>query len=356
MNTQLLSKEEINELIIKFLSGEINPDEKVILFNWVKQSDENKHYFVINRDIWMASAQITAAGKMETERALEKINQEIGYGNTSGVNSNRENIKIIQKTGSVFSRYLKIAALWILLFSLGAVVSRLIMKPSWSAGNTSDITIIAPMGSKALTFLPDGSKVWLNAGSKIVYSIEGQNNEREVILTGEAYFDVAKEIDRPFVVEAQGLLVRVYGTEFNVKAYPEERVVETTLVEGSISVTVKDKPSDIVTLNPNQQVSYFKATEDRGESLVVTRGIDPARYTLWINDKLQITGETLGSLAVMLERKYDVRIYFEVPQLKELRFTGYIEKETIEQVLEMIKISSSVDYRMEEREIWLRNK
>lgn len=345
MNSELLSKEEINGLILSFLSGEATPEENKRLLNWVNQSVENKNYFVRYRDTWQASSQLVPSDKSHTERALENLNRRLGISDNANV-----------KTISPFIRYFRVAALWILLFSLGIIASRLIFKTSGYSGQVSDISVMAPMGSKAITFLPDGSKVWLNAGSKIVYSIGGNKKEREVMLTGEAYFDVARDQKKPFIVEAEGLIVKVHGTQFNVKAYPEERSVETTLVEGSVSVNSKDNPSDIVTLKPNEQVLFFKATDDRRESLVVTRGIDSERFTLWINDRLQITGETLGSLAVMLERKYDVKIHFEIPALKELRFTGYIENETIEQVLEMIKISSSVDYRMKEREIWLKNK
>lgn len=345
MNTELLSKEEINVLIVSMLSGKSTPVENKLLLNWVKQSAENKTHFVRFRDAWQASSQFNSSDKSKTEKALEKINRSLDIHKNTPV-----------KTISPFIRYFKVAALWILLFSLGIIASRLIFNTSGYKGQVSDISVMAPMGSKAITFLPDGSKVWLNAGSKIVYSTGENRKVREVKLSGEAYFDVTKDQNKPFIVEAEGLIVMVHGTQFNVKAYPEERSVETTLVEGSVSVNSKDNPSDIVILKPNEQVLFFKATGDRGESLVVTRGIDPQRFTLWINDRLQITGETLGSLAVMLERKYDVKIHFEIPALKELRFTGYIENETIEQVLEMIKISSSVDYKMKEREIWLKNK
>ena len=93
--------------------------------------------------------------------------------------------------------------------------------------------------------------------------------------------------------------------------------------------------------------------QTRSENFLVTKGIDPSLYTLWINDRLQIKGETLEDLAVMLERKYNVTIHFDNNSLRDLRFTGIIENETIEQILELIKISSNVDYRIDGREIWL---
>jgi transmembrane sensor len=169
----------------------------------------------------------------------------------------------------------------------------------------------------------------------------------------EAFFNVSKDPDHPFTVNAGEMIIKAYGTQFNVKAYPEEKEVEATLVEGSVSVEIKDKPTNKTMLKPNDQAIYFKPTTERSENFLVTKGIDPSLYTLWINDRLQIKGETLEDLAVMLERKYDVTIHFDDNSLRDLRFTGIIENETIEQILELIKISSNVDYRIDGRKILL---
>jgi len=194
--------------------------------------------------------------------------------------------------------------------------------------------------------------VLLNAGSKIEYKIPDNKPAREVTIEGEAYFKVSKDPDHPFTVYAGMMVIKAYGTEFNVKAYPDENGVETTLVEGSVTVEIKNNPSNNTLLRPNEQAIYYKSTSQRSENFLVTKGIDPALYTLWINDRFQIKGEKLEYLAVMLERKYDVAIHFDDNTLRDLRFTGIIENETIEQILELIKISSNVDYRIDGREIW----
>jgi len=211
---------------------------------------------------------------------------------------------------------------------------------------------MVPRGSKAHTLLPDGTVVWLNAGTKIEYKVHENKPVREVAITGEAYFNVSKDSDHPFIVNAGEMIIMAYGTEFNVKAYPDEKAVETTLVEGSVSVEIRNKPSNKTLLMPNEQAIYYEPTSQRSENFLVTKGIDPSLYTIWINDRLQIKSESLEDLAVILERKYDVTIHFEDNLLLDLRFTGIIENETIEQILELIKISSNVDYRIDGREIW----
>ena len=114
-----------------------------------------------------------------------------------------------------------------------------------------------------MTVLPDGTVVWLNAGSRIEYKIPDNKPVREVTMEGEAYFNVSKDPDHPFTVNAGEMIIKAYGTAFNVKAYPDEKAVETTLVEGSVSVEIENKPSNKTMLRPNDQAIYYKPTSDK---------------------------------------------------------------------------------------------
>jgi transmembrane sensor len=354
MNSDHTSNTEINQLVIKVLSGQATAGETDILQMWIQQSEENKIHFLRLRNTWDAAAQAITPDARKTMKALDIINQKINSLPTDNISSSNPGSS--QTVFQLFRyNFSKIAALLIIIFVLGAVFARVFIKPAGYSNKTSMIEVVAPMGNKAMTSLPDGTKIWLNAGSTIEYSLSDKKNIREVFLTGEAYFEVAKNPHKPFIVNAGVIIIKAYGTTFNVKAYPEERVVEATLVEGSISVEVKNKPENRIMLNPDEQVFYYKPTSERNEKLLITKGINSELFTSWINDRLQISGETLESLAVKLERKYGMAIHFEDNSLKDLRFTGIIENETIEQVLELIKISSSVNYRIHNREIWLMN-
>jgi transmembrane sensor len=351
MNTDLESKKEVSELIIKVLSGQATSEECAVLYEWVKKSDDNRHFFLRFRSVWLASSQVVKHDRSKTSKALEILNQKINA--SQSAETAVPEIKLLPERQKSVLSYIKIAALWVLLFGMGAVFSMLFIKPARVLNLNSKVSVIAPRGSKALTVLPDGTVVWLNAGSKIEYKIPEDKTTREVTIEGEAFFDVSKDPEHPFTVNAGEMIIKAYGTEFNVKAYPDEKEVETTLVEGSVSVEIKNKPSNKTMLKPNEQAIYYKPASERSENFLVTKGIDPSIYTLWIKDRLQIKGETLEDLAVMLERKYDVTIHFDDNTLRDLRFTGIIENETIEQILELIKISSNVSYRINGREIWL---
>jgi len=351
MNTDLESKKEAGELIIKMLTNQATSEECAVLDKWVKKSDENKSFFLRYRNVWLASSLAVKPDRAETSKALETVNKKIHLFHS--VETPVPEIDLSQNRRRSVAGYLKIAALWVLLFGTGAIFSMLFIKPARVFNLNSEVSVIAPRGSKALTVLPDGTVVWLNAGSKIEYKIPENKTAREVTIEGEAYFDVSKDPEHPFTVNAGEMIIKAYGTEFNVKAYPEENEVETTLVEGSVSVEIKNKPSNKTMLKPHEQAIYYKPTPERSENFLVTKGIDPSIYTLWIKDRLQIKGETLEDLTVMLERKYDVTIHFDDNTLRNLHFTGIIENETIEQILELIKISSNVDYRIDGREIWL---
>lgn len=351
MNTDLASKKEISELIVKVLTSHATPEECVMLDEWVKESDDNKRFFLRFRNVWLASSLVVKTDRVKTLRALEIVNRKIKSSKSDELHSPER--KPRPGMGRPLISYLKIAALWIFLFGLGTIFSMLFIKPARLLNLNSEVSVLAPRGSKAMTVLPDGTVVWLNAGSKIEYKIPYNKPVREVEMEGEAYFDISKDPEHPFTVNAGEMIIKAYGTQFNVKAYPEEKAVETTLVEGSVSVEIKNKPSNKTMLRPRDQAIYYRPTSTRSENFLVTKGIDPSLYTLWINDRLQIKAETLEDLAIMLERKYNVTIHFDNNSLRDLRFTGIIENETIEQILELIKISSNVDYRIDGREIWL---
>jgi ferric-dicitrate binding protein FerR (iron transport regulator) len=243
-------------------------------------------------------------------------------------------------------------------------------------------TISTPFGAKTKITLPDSSSIWLNAGSRIQYSNEFGIKAREVHLSGEAFFDVTHNPDALFLVKTSELTIKSYGTAFNVKSYPEEGTIETTLIEGSIGVTrtsVDERSRDEVLLEPNQRVVYYRKTkalesetsseetkENAGPSssasgkqkttYLISKGIDTNEYTSWKDGTMFISGENLEDLAVKLERKYDVNIHFETESLKRLRFTGSLENETVEQVIHAIGIAAQIDYEVEDRDIWFREK
>jgi len=271
---------------------------------------------------------------------------------------------------SIHLQILKVAAVLILAILLGGISSYFIF------GIKQDKDIIAyneirtPFGARSEIVLPDGSTVWLNAGSSIKYMNVFNKVNRDVQLTGEGYFKVAKNAALPFNVKTADLRIQAVGTEFNVKSYDDEGIIETTLVEGKIAIHRNRRLKESIYLEPNQKAVYVKnnkrltvedlkaVKETKPEVLKLKKGImyvadkiDPAPIVAWKENRLILKGEELNNLLIKLERKYDVKFIFESESLKRFRFTGTLENETLTQVLDVIKLSAPIEYKLQGRTV-----
>ena len=199
--------------------------------------------------------------------------------------------------------------------------------------------IVAERGQKSSVTLPDGSRVMINSASTISYTSDYNVKERNVFLSGEAYFDVASNADIPFVVHADKVSVTALGTEFNVKAYAEDPYVVTTLVEGSVRT---EAGTQYELLTRAQEASYNK----EAEVLLAYDVKDITRAVPWIRNELLFKNEPLADIAVTLERMYNVTIVFEDEAAKGYSYTGLIRNNSLQNVLELISSTSPVGYKM----------
>lgn len=199
--------------------------------------------------------------------------------------------------------------------------------------------IVAERGQKSSVTLPDGSRVMINSASTISYTSDYNVKERNVFLSGEAYFDVASNADIPFVVHADKVSVTALGTEFNVKAYAEDPYVVTTLVEGSVRT---EAGTQYELLTRAQEASYNK----EADVLLAYDVKDISRAVPWIRNELLFENESLADIAVTLERMYNVTIVFEDEAAKGYSYTGLIRNNSLQNVLELISSTSPVGYKM----------
>ena len=209
-------------------------------------------------------------------------------------------------------------------------------------------------GSKSKVQLPDGTIVWLNAGSKLTYDKEYGQQIREVNLSGEGYFDVVKMKEKPFIIHTSNINIKVLGTVFNVRAYPEDKQTETSLIRGSIEVTVNNRPDNKWILVPNDKFIvenelFIKKEAEKNlaayEPPVIS--IDKVKHTAvdstvvetqWVDNKLVFQDESFEDLATRMERWYNVEIEIDNNNLLQKRMTGNFEKETVEQAIEALKV------------------
>jgi ferric-dicitrate binding protein FerR (iron transport regulator) len=254
-----------------------------------------------------------------------------------------------------------VAAVWIFNPFAAATAKTPIAK------ETSEIS--TRYGSKTNIVLPDGSKVWLNSGSKITYDKVFGETLREVSLTGEAYFDVVHNASRPFIIHTKAMDIKVLGTEFNVKSYPDEKTTETSLIRGSIEVTLKRRSAEKIILKPNEKlvVSNENATEEKAVSFKKKNirhlpiiNLSTLNYfsldstileTSWVNNRLVFEDESFEEIAHRMSRWYGVNFLFKDEDVKNLRFTGNFRNETVVEALKAMQITADFDFKIEDKNV-----
>lgn len=214
--------------------------------------------------------------------------------------------------------------------------------------------VVSRKASRSTIKLPDGTRVWLNADSKLAYATDFTGKTREVTLTGEAYFDVMKDSSRPFIIHTDKINIRVLGTAFNVKSYPQDEIIETALIHGKIEVTYVDRPSEKVIMQPNEKLTIRKnqgtgAGNNSAQPKIQLANMAPPKDSLvaetaWMENKLAFSNESLEGIARSLERQFDVTIDFKSEEPKQYTYTGLFEHEGIEKILRMLSLSQPFRY------------
>ena len=236
-------------------------------------------------------------------------------------------------------------------------------------GIVAEREIKTQFGSKTSKVLPDGTKVWLNSGSKLSYSGTFKGPKREVYLEGEAYFDVTKDAAHPFIVHTSAIDIRVLGTAFNVKAYNNEPTIEATLIHGLIEVTKLNKPNEPkVILKPHEKLIFDRfadkiVNEKAAQGIVNQQKIaknniaDSAIIeTSWVYNRLSFEDEKFGEIAVKMERWFNVKITINNEKIKGYKLTGSFEDETVEEALKELQYLVSFSYKITGRNIEINKK
>ena len=340
---------KILELIEKLIADQATSSEKEELFqlinsekykdhinSWLKNKWENTEYKNLN---------------IASESILNKIHQQIGESktNTSISVTKKSSIRRIVQTS------LKYAAIIVVACGIEWFILSQAQFPKNEVHTTTahynEITV--PVGSKSYVVLAESTKVWLNAGAKLKYPTDFHKNSREVYLEGEAFFDVAKDKNAPFFVNMSGMNIKVLGTQFNVKAYSDEKSIETTLIEGSIEILgLKSDKEDEKNLHlkPGQKLIIFKDDAKIRNAEVITLH-DTGTEIAWLKDKLIFHKERFENVKTRLERWYGVTIDVKDQEILDYRFSGTFEEETFEQALNALKKAAKFDYQIKKKHV-----
>ena len=333
-----------------FIQSNLYPTEDSDLF-WKKFELENKG----NPDNYSMA-----------KKCLDELNKEIlDKRSVTQIWEKIQNANQRTKSRKVFTltyRWAAVAAIFLIIG--GALLNQWMLRPSEIPAVYQEV--IVPLGSQTKIVLPDGSHVNLNAGSTLRYCMDFGVKQRDLWLDGEGFFDVRKS-SVPFIVHSGTVQIRAVGTSFNVRAYSSEQMVETTLVSGEIIVKGTGHRETIhegITLLPNQKLIISNTSEiadkttksDEAAStvqdaVVLKKEINPASEISWKDNIWVIDREELGSLAVKLERRFDVEIVFASEQLKSFRYNGSLPDLSLEQVLKIMSIVSPVNYSIDGKKV-----
>ncbi|HLA57152.1 MAG TPA: FecR domain-containing protein [Puia sp.] len=366
-------------LIARHLSGEISAGESNTLQELLKKHPDKHHlfdilqsYFVLPDDLKEIAGDSSMDDELRFRRIIEHSEDRPDLAPLPEIRP----VKTRQRYR--FWRYAATVACIAILAGLGFNYFRQPKpridqpKPQGENVTTRGNEFISRSGARTKLVLPDGSQVWLNAGSKLNYSNAYNETLREVDLEGEAYFDVVKATDRPFIVHASSLNIRAVGTAFVVKSYPQDETIETTLLRGIIEVTRKDLPDGPkVILKPNEKLIFSKqletevhryASDTSSRSAKIIGKISVAAISIaipdsnkvetsWVYNRLVFDGDTFQELAKKMERWYNVKIVIKNKELLRYRFKGAFENETITEALNALQLTAEFSYKINNNEV-----
>ena len=311
--------QQITALFRKYLSNSATADEMKELDEWIA-SNEDFHD-------WLENQVDNSSAEMDAEKQadiLAKIH---------------EKIAVQSKQKFVLPGWAKTVAAVALIVLMA--VSAAIYFRSNQPNMIQYAEIGALRGQKASVTLPDGTKITLNSESTLKYSTNYNQSDRAVELVGEAYFEVAKNKKIPFVVKAGKLEIEAKGTAFNIKAYPTDNSISTTLTEGKIEVKT---PLDVLNMIPNERMEYNN-TDQTFRKLTLT---DAVGSIGWLNDELSFENATLAEVVANFSRIYNIDIQFASESIKEQRFTGKINNNSLLSVLRIISFTSPIRFEQKD--------
>lgn len=325
MNAQDRQPEShIQQLILRFLEGSASEHDIATLTDWLKESRSNQAYFDEVNTTYQASVTVNRFNAQKTDEAWTNLISRIDEPHNAVV--------------PFYSWSLRIAASILFLVAAWYFVS--LYQPSSTISPKGTNLVKNSPGRNTRIVLPDSSIVYLNTNSTLEYPSAFGDVSREVHLKGEAYFDVRKG-SKPFIVRTENIVIKVKGTRFNVQDYKNESDVRTTLEEGSVELLVSNKQR-VYSLTPGDQVVLN--TERSNVSL---RKVDPSHFTAWKEEKLVFDNTPLQDIVYKLENRFRVSITVEQRLSKSERLTMTITNETLDEVLDLIQLSSRFKVKKE---------
>jgi ferric-dicitrate binding protein FerR (iron transport regulator) len=320
----------IHILTTRFFENDYPEPVRKQFYLWMITNDETHEKENLLQDIWDALPETVDLASLAE---LHKVNRRI--------RAHSEKIrllKIVAAAAIIILPLLGITGKW-----MNTSYQPDTIEATWMTG-------FAPNGERKMLTLPDGSTVWLNAGSTLFYPETWDSHTRTLFLTGEAHFSVAKDAERPFVVRTSHMEIEALGTVFSVQDYPDDENVTTTLESGSVRVSDISRQAKPIVLTTNEQAVYHTT----GASLT-KRPVDATRINSWTQGYLIFQQESMSNIFRALERKYNVKINYRDSKFAEISLTvRFRDNESLTEALDILnQIGANFHYKVTDKDIYI---
>ena len=334
-----MTDQRFTELLGKQLAGEISSDESVELKSILAENAAHRSEYEKLQGYFDSES----PEEENIDSVFERIKAQIKVPTESGLSVVKRN---------AYNIWLKVAAVAAIV-----LVGVLIYNRETIFFNSTKQLALTQVLTKAAEVktieLADGSTVKINSGSNLKYPTHFDGETRDVYLSGEAFFDVKKDPEHPFIVHTEQLAVKVLGTAFDVKAYQNDAFTETTLIRGKVSITVKNNTQNFI-LKPNDKFTLSNGKASVSQLTIYNAvGADKVIETAWTNHELIYKNNSFDEIAKLFERWYGINIIFKEVELKTVRFTGHVDKETLPEALNVLKLIENFKYSIKGKNVYI---
>lgn len=323
--------ENIPEFLLAYLNGEADYEQKVLAEQWLSDS-ENAETFRQLQKINGLTSDLGMFNRFDVQKAKQQVLRK------HKANRAKVFLLAIQKVAAILFIPVLLAGIW--YFIQHKELSKELNVLSVNQ------EIITQPGTKSHLFLPDSTEVWLNSASTLKFPSVFKGNERRISLQGEAIFKVFKNKKKPFIVGTSTMDIEAVGTEFNVSAYPGDLKVSTTLAEGKVKITDKADAAKVIYIDPGVQVNY-----DTSSKTYKTENVRVKDVIAWREGVLIFNETPFYEVAARIGRWFNADVQISDKSIANYRFTGTFTSESLEQVMELLTLTTPITYSINKREV-----
>jgi len=324
-------QEKLHDLMSGYFIGSLTESEQQELENYLASNPADRKILEDYRLLWSESGQKNKLKQIDVENGLTRTKLRLFFGKTNLLN-------FLQKAAAIFILAGLFSTAYIYYHNSIPITANIEQQPVIMQ------EVSAIFGTRTKFQLPDGTTVFLNSGSKLIFPLQFTSNSRKVELVGEAFFEVTPNPSKPFIVKTSEINVKVLGTAFNLQAYPESKEISTTLVHGKVILETESagNSKQIAELKPLDHAVFN--SKDKAINISAEEDLD--KFIGWKDGKLIFFNDPIESVSDKLGNWYNVTMKINNAKLKKYRFTATFTDEPIEQVLDLLSKSSPIRYQI----------